>query len=232
MHGVRIGWNTNENGAVFLCPQVCNNLLPGSVSSQPDYYTSKVTAIVSATLTVTDIQGADLSEPLVLFWHYHWESNWNKLPTATLSWLSFIPNTLSDLALLSRLLRNQWKGEPSFWLGLLSQLVTCVQVYRVVLDRTSTNSHSSHTIVSVQLSCLSLKLGNWSSCDHVNISNHPPADFVIHCNTLRTRTYKKKQLDVTSYIPCILSLTCNLSIVAVIANVGIVKLIRKLTALP
>jgi len=42
-----------------------------SVSSQLDYYTSKVTAVVSMTLTAVDIQGADLSEPLVLFWHHH-----------------------------------------------------------------------------------------------------------------------------------------------------------------
>jgi len=31
----------------------------------------KVTAIVSVMLTATDIQGADLSKPLVLFWHCH-----------------------------------------------------------------------------------------------------------------------------------------------------------------
>ena len=46
------------------------------------------------------IQGADLSEPLVLFWHRHRVSAWNKLATATLSWLLFIPNTQSHLALL------------------------------------------------------------------------------------------------------------------------------------
>jgi len=55
-----------SSDAVFLCPQVYNNLLPGSVSSQLDYYTLKVTAVVSVTLTATNIQGADLSEPLVL----------------------------------------------------------------------------------------------------------------------------------------------------------------------
>jgi len=32
-----------------------------------DYYTFKVTAVVSMMLTAVDIQGADLSEPLVLF---------------------------------------------------------------------------------------------------------------------------------------------------------------------
>ena len=51
----------------MLCPQAHNNLLPRSVSSQVDYYTSKVTAVVSMTLTAADIQGADLYEPLALF---------------------------------------------------------------------------------------------------------------------------------------------------------------------
>jgi len=51
----------------LLCPQAHNNLLPGSVSSQVDYYTSKVTAVVSMTLTAADMQGADLCEPLALF---------------------------------------------------------------------------------------------------------------------------------------------------------------------
>jgi len=50
-----------------MCPQAHNNLLPGSVSSQVDYYTSKVTAVVSMTLTAADMQGADLCEPLALF---------------------------------------------------------------------------------------------------------------------------------------------------------------------
>ena len=36
-------------------------------------------------------------------------SGWNKLATATLSWLSFIPSTLSHLVLLSRSLGNRWK---------------------------------------------------------------------------------------------------------------------------
>jgi len=41
----------------------------GSVFAWLDYYTSKTTAIVSVTLTAMDIPKADLSEPLVLFWH-------------------------------------------------------------------------------------------------------------------------------------------------------------------
>jgi len=51
----------------LLCPQAHSNFLPGSVSSQVDYYTSKVTAVVPMTLTAADIQGADLCEPLALF---------------------------------------------------------------------------------------------------------------------------------------------------------------------
>ena len=70
--------------AVLLCPQAYNNLLPGSVSSQLDYYTSKAIAVVSVMLTAVDIQGVDLSEPLVLFWHRHQEGTWNKLVTASL----------------------------------------------------------------------------------------------------------------------------------------------------
>ena len=80
--------------------QMYNNLLPGTVSAQVDYYTSKVTAVVSVTLTATDIQGVDLSKPLVLFWYHHQEGA--VLATATLSWLSFIPNMLTHLAPLSQ----------------------------------------------------------------------------------------------------------------------------------
>jgi len=54
MRGVRIGRSTNENEVVLLCPQAHNNLLPSSVSSQLDYYTSKVPAVVSMTLTAVE----------------------------------------------------------------------------------------------------------------------------------------------------------------------------------
>jgi len=68
------------NDAVLLCTQAYNNFLPGSLSSQLDY-TSKVTAVVSVMLTAADIQGADLSESLALFWHRHPEGAWKKLTT-------------------------------------------------------------------------------------------------------------------------------------------------------
>ena len=113
----------------------------------------------------------------------------------TLSWLSFIPNMLCHLALLSQSLGNRWKEAPGFWLG-LSQLVTHVQACCVVLDRTSTDSHSSHTVVNVQVSCSSLwslKLGNRYSCSHACLSKRPPADFAIHYNTLHAA---KEQPDV------------------------------------
>ena len=51
-------------------------------------------------LTAADIQGAELSKPLVLFWYHHQEGA--VLATATLSWLSFIPNMLTHLAPLSQ----------------------------------------------------------------------------------------------------------------------------------
>ena len=77
-------------------------VLPGSARFWMDYYTLKVTAAVFVTFTAADIEGADLSEPLVLFWHRHQEAAWNKLATATFSWLSFITDMLSHLTLLSR----------------------------------------------------------------------------------------------------------------------------------
>jgi len=84
-----------------------------------------------------------------------------------------------------------------------------VKVCCVVLNHVSSDSHSSHTIVNIQVSCLSsssLKLVNWYSCSHAYVSKRPPAGFAIHHNTA------KEELDVTSYIPCILSLACNWSI--------------------
>ena len=47
-------------------------------------------------------------------WHRHPEGAWKTLPTATLSWLSFILNTLCHLALLSQSLGNRWKKAPGF----------------------------------------------------------------------------------------------------------------------
>jgi len=55
-------------------------------------------------------------------------------------------------------------------------------------------------VINVQVSYLSqwsLKVRNWYRCSHAHISNHPPADFAIHCNTLRTA---KEQPDMTSDI--------------------------------
>ena len=148
------------------------------------------------------IQGPDLSQPSVLFWHCHQKGAWNKLATATISWLSFIPSTLSNLALLSQSLGNRWKAAPGFLLGLWSQLVTYVQAYCVLLDRTSTLHILSLTSRSpaYHLGHLNWVIGNWYSCTRV--SKCPPA--------------AKEQPDVTSYIPCILLLVCKWSI-----NLGI-----------
>ena len=64
---VRIGRSTNENEAVLLCPQAHNNLLPGSLFSQLGLLYFKSNSCSSMTLTAAEIQGVDLSEPLVLF---------------------------------------------------------------------------------------------------------------------------------------------------------------------
>jgi len=60
-------YETRTTWSYYVHRRIYNHLLPVSVSSQVDYYTSKVTAVVSMTLTAADIQGADLSEQLVLF---------------------------------------------------------------------------------------------------------------------------------------------------------------------
>jgi len=119
---------------------------------------------------------------------------------------------LSHLTLLSGSLGNRWKEVPGFWLGLLWQLVMHVQAFCVILDLASTDSHSSPTVMNVQVSCLSpwsLKLCNRYSCSYTRVSNRPPADFAIYYNTLHAA---KEQPDVTSDIPCILLLVCNWSI--------------------
>ena len=168
-------------------------------------YTLKVKAIVSVTLTATDIKGADLSESLAHFWQGHREGAWNKLATATLSWLSFIPNTLSHLVLLSRSLGNRWKETPGFWLGLLSQLVTYVQAYCVVLDRTSRIPSFTSRSAAYHRGHL-----NRSSCSHARAfqSAHLP---VLPFTTIPFKCCKRATgCDVIH--PCILSLACNRSI--------------------
>ena len=89
----------------------------------------------------------------------------------------------------------------------------------VVLDRTSIDSQSSHTVVNVQVCCLSpwsLKLGDRYSGSHVCISKCPPADFAIHYNTFTCCT-RATICDVI-HMWChtfqrILSLACNWSII-------------------
>ena len=64
---------------VLLCLRPPCLQCSGSV---PAYYTSKVIAMVSVTLTAAGIPGVDLNELLLLFWHRYQESA-NKLATAT-----------------------------------------------------------------------------------------------------------------------------------------------------
>lgn len=77
--------------------------------------------MVSVTLTVANIPGADLSESF-LFCHRCWESAWNKLTTAT-SAASHPSQTCWTISVscLDRL--EMWKVLRS-WLGLLPQHVT------------------------------------------------------------------------------------------------------------
>jgi len=168
----------------YVHAQAYNNFLSGSLSSQLDYtlkVTVVVSAMLTAVdiqgadlrkslalfffhtlflsgmislLFVKMLLIYLLSSTTIIKKNCHREGAWKKLVTATLSWLSFIPNMLSHLALLSRLIGNQWKEVPRFWLGLLWQFVTYVQAFCVVLDCTLTDSHSSPNVMSVQVSCL------------------------------------------------------------------------------
>ena len=113
------------------------------------YFKSNSCSFCERLLPQTYREQTCMSEPLVFFWHRHREGVRNKLTTETLSWLSFISDTLSHLAFLSRSLGNRWKEVPRFWIGLLSQLIMYVQAFLIVRDRTSTDSHSSHIAVNV-----------------------------------------------------------------------------------
>ena len=184
----------------MLCPQAHNNLLPGSVSSQVDYYTWKVTAVVSMTLTAADIQGADPYEPLALFGiaiqNFHGKHSQQRRSAGSRSSQTRYTISLSYLDHLE----IGGRRRPDSSSGCCHNSLRYEQAYRVVLDRTSTDSHSSHTVVNVQVTCLSLwslKLGNRYSCSHARVSKRPPADLAIHHNTLRAA---KEQPDVTSYI--------------------------------
>ena len=52
--------------------------------------------MVSVMLTAVDIPGAELSEPLVHFWHHYQESEWNETRDCDLSWLSSLSNLLRE----------------------------------------------------------------------------------------------------------------------------------------
>ena len=106
--------------------------------------------MVSVTLTAADMPGADLSELLVLFWHRYRESAWNKLCDCDLSCLASIQNTLNRLGLLPGSLGNRWKKVLGSWLGLLPQHLQVCPAYCVVLVRTSTDSHSLHTVFTAR----------------------------------------------------------------------------------
>ena len=164
------------------------------------------------TLTAADIQGADLSEPLVLFGiaiqkvlgqHSRQRPSAGSHSSQTcyaisLSYLDHLeiggrrrPDTSSDCCHISLRMSRR---TASF--SIVPQLILSLRI----------------TVVNVQVPCLSLwslKLGNPYSCSHARVSKRPPADLAIYYNTLHAA---KEQPDVTSYIPCIISLACNWSI--------------------
>jgi len=146
MQRVRIGLSTYKNDAVLLFSTSTQQPSARLCFFIPVLLYFKSNSYSFCDSYCCDILGADLSKALVLFWHHHREGAWNKLMTVTLSWLSFILNTLSHLTLLSRSLGNQSREALGFWLGLLPQPFTYVQAWYVVLIHTSTNSHSLHTI--------------------------------------------------------------------------------------
>jgi len=102
-------------------------------------------------LTAADIQRADLSEPLVLFWHHHREGAWNKLATAS---LSFIPNMLSHLA-------------P------LSQFVATNCYIHLCLMHCSCSNQFSHTVFNAQISCLSTWSLNQLMAEFFSVEGSP-----------------------------------------------------------
>ena len=109
--------------------------------------------MVSVTLTAADIPGADLSELLVLFWHRYREKCLEQARDCDLSCLPSIQNTLNHLGLVPGSLGNRWKALGS-WLGLMvgccrNTLQVC-PAYCVVLVRTSTDSHSLHTVFTAR----------------------------------------------------------------------------------
>ena len=162
------------------------------------------------TLTAAGIQGADLSEPLVLFGiaiqnvpgKYS-----RKRPSPgshssqtryaiSLSYLDHLEIGEGGARILARVVvttRNVCPGVPRRSRFVPQPILTL-------------------RIVNVQVPCLSLwslKLGNRNSCSDARVSKRPPADLAIHYNTLRAA---KEQSDVTSCIPCILSVARNWSI--------------------
>ena len=135
----------------MLCPQA-HNLLPGSVSSQVDYYTSKVTAVVSMTTTAADIhvQEADLSEPLVLFGIAIQDvpgKHSRQRPSAGSH--SSQTRCAISLSYLDHLEIGGRKRPDSSSGCCHNSLCMYVQAFLVVRDRTSTESHSSHIAVNV-----------------------------------------------------------------------------------
>ena len=106
--------------------------------------------MVSVTLTAADIPGADLSEQLVLFWHRYREKCLEQLATA-ISAACHPSKTRSTISVsyLDRLeIGGRRRSDPG--LGCCHNTLQVCTAYCVVLVRTSTDSHSLHTVFTAR----------------------------------------------------------------------------------
>ena len=106
--------------------------------------------MVSVTLTAADIPGADLSELLVLFWHRYREKCLEQARDCDLSCLPSIQNTLNHLGLVPGSLGNRGRRRSDPGLGCCHNTLQVCPAYCVVLVRTSTDSHSLHTVFTAR----------------------------------------------------------------------------------
>ena len=157
--------------------------------------------MVSVTPTATDIPGADLSKLLVLlFWHRYREKCLEQARDCDLSCLPSIQNTLNHLGLVPGSLGNRWKKALGSWLGKLPQHITgmssILRCSRSYFNRFSLFAHRLYHQVSCP-SPQSHELCNRYGFSDTQVSNRPPANFAIHCNT--QRGYERATgCDVTS----------------------------------
>ena len=105
---------------------------------------------VTPEVTATDIPGADLSELLVLFWHRYREKCLEQARDCDLSCLPSIQNTLNHLGLVPGRLEIGGRRRSDPGLGCCHNTLQVCPAYCVVLVRTSTDSHSLHTVFTAR----------------------------------------------------------------------------------